>query len=30
MRDAHIIFAERGAAVKCRWPVPGMRLPFNI
>jgi gluconolactonase len=30
MRDAYITFTERGALAKCRWPVPGMRLPFNL
>jgi gluconolactonase len=30
MRDAYITFTERGALAKCRWPVAGMRLPFNL
>ena len=30
MRTAYITFSERGALAKCRWPVPGMRLPFNL
>jgi gluconolactonase len=30
MRDAYITFTERGALAKCRWLVPGMRLPFNM
>lgn len=30
MRTAYITFAEAGALVKCRWPDPGLPLPFNI
>ena len=30
MRDAYITFTERGALAKCRWPVAGMKLPFNL
>lgn len=30
MRDAYITFTGVGALAKCRWPVAGMRLPFNL
>ncbi len=30
MRTAYITFTERGALAKCRWPVAGLQLPFNL
>ena len=30
MRTAYVTLSQRGALAKCRWPTPGLRLPFNL
>jgi gluconolactonase len=30
MRTTYITASKRGALLKCRWPTPGLRLPFNL
>jgi gluconolactonase len=30
LQTAYITLTHRGALVKCRWPAPGMALPFNL
>jgi hypothetical protein len=30
MRDAYLSFSHGGTIARCRWPAPGLRLPFNL
>ena len=30
MRDAYLSFSHGGAIARCRWPAPGLQLPFNL
>jgi gluconolactonase len=30
MRDAYLTFSHGGTVARCRWPAPGLRLPFNL
>lgn len=30
LRTAYVTFAQTGALVRCRWPDPGLPLPFNL